>query len=100
VVEHFSFSGYVTGFDQSAIRDRAGLRRRLGYGEAERICIVSVGGSGVGADLLRRVIAAYPEAQQSIDSLRMVVVAGPPDRLRDRLAQRDRACTAPIRTAC
>jgi len=75
--EHFSFSGYITGFDRSAISDRAALRRSLGYGEAERICVVSVGGSGVGADLLTRVIAAYPEAQQRIENLRMVVVAGP-----------------------
>ena len=76
-VDHFSFSGYLTGLDQSAIRDRAGLRRRLGYGDDERICVVTVGGSGVGADLLRRVIAAYPEARQRIDGLRMFVVAGP-----------------------
>jgi pimeloyl-ACP methyl ester carboxylesterase/predicted glycosyltransferase len=76
-VEHFSFSGYVTGFDQSAIQDRTRLRRQLGYGDGERICVVSVGGSGVGADLLRRVIAAYPEAEKRIEGLRMIVVAGP-----------------------
>jgi len=76
-IEHFSFSGYVTGFDQSTISDRARLRHSLGYGDEERICVVSVGGSGVGADLLRRVIAAYPEARQRIDGLRMIVVAGP-----------------------
>ncbi len=75
--EHFSFSGYITGFDRSAISDRAALRRSLGYREDERICVVSVGGSGVGADLLSRVIAAYPQAQQHIENLRMVVVAGP-----------------------
>jgi pimeloyl-ACP methyl ester carboxylesterase/predicted glycosyltransferase len=76
-VEHFSFSGYVTGFDRSAIQDRTRLRRQLGYGDDERICVVSVGGSGVGADLLRRVIAAYPEARRRVDGLRMIVVAGP-----------------------
>jgi hypothetical protein len=27
------------------------------------VCIVTVGGSGVGGHLLRRVIAAYPEAK-------------------------------------
>jgi predicted glycosyltransferase len=59
--EHFSFSGYITGFDWSAISDRAALRRSLGYGEAERTCVVSVGGSGVGADLLTRVIAPTPK---------------------------------------
>jgi predicted glycosyltransferase len=75
-VEHFSFSGYITGFPPASIHDRAALRRQLGYRDHERICVVSVGGSGVGSDLLRRVIAAYPEARQDIDGLRMVVVAG------------------------
>jgi pimeloyl-ACP methyl ester carboxylesterase/predicted glycosyltransferase len=76
-VEHFSFSGYITGFPPSSIHHRADLRRQLGYREDERICVVSVGGSGVGSDLLQRVIAAYPEARKRIDGLRMVVVAGP-----------------------
>src|SRR5207302_2845002 len=43
----------------------------------ERVCIVTVGGSGVGGDLLRRVIAAFPEAKRLVPELRMVVVAGP-----------------------
>jgi predicted glycosyltransferase len=76
-VEHFSFSGYITGFNQSSVHDRTALRHRLGYDDDERICVVSVGGSGVGGDLLRRVIAAYPEAQDRVDGLRMIVVAGP-----------------------
>jgi predicted glycosyltransferase len=41
------------------------------------VCIVTVGGSGVGADLLRRVIAAYPAAKERTPDLRMIVVAGP-----------------------
>ena len=36
-----------------------------------------MGGSGVGADLLRRVIAAFPEAKRRVPELRMIVVAGP-----------------------
>ena len=43
----------------------------------EQVCIVTVGGSGVGADLLRRVIDAFPEAKQRVPELRMIVVAGP-----------------------
>jgi predicted glycosyltransferase len=38
---------------------------------------VTVGGSGVGGHLLRRVIAAYPEAKALVPDLRMIVVAGP-----------------------
>jgi pimeloyl-ACP methyl ester carboxylesterase len=75
--EHYGFAGYVTGFDPAEFADRAALRSELGYREDEQVCIVSVGGSGVGADLLRRVIAAYPEAKQQVPALRMVVVAGP-----------------------
>ena len=41
------------------------------------MCIVTVGGSGVGGDLLRRVIASFPEAKELVPALRMVVVAGP-----------------------
>jgi pimeloyl-ACP methyl ester carboxylesterase/predicted glycosyltransferase len=75
--EHFSFAGYVTGFDPAELGDRERLRHDLGYGDDEQVCIVTVGGSGVGGDLLRRVIAAYPEAQEMVPALRMVVVAGP-----------------------
>ena len=71
--EHYDFAGYVTGFDPAALGDRA----ELGYRDDERVCIVTVGGSGVGAHLLRRVIAAFPEAKERVPDLRMVVVAGP-----------------------
>ncbi|MDX6696980.1 MAG: hypothetical protein QOE65_377 [Solirubrobacteraceae bacterium] len=72
--EHFDFSGYVTGFDPL---DREAARAALGYGETEKVCVVTVGGSGVGADLLRRVIAAHPEARAAVPGLRTIVVAGP-----------------------
>ncbi|HEY2719546.1 MAG TPA: alpha/beta fold hydrolase [Solirubrobacteraceae bacterium] len=74
---HFDFTGYVTGFDPAELGDRSRLRAELGYGDDERVCIVTVGGSGVGADLLRRVIAAFPEAKERVPQLRMIVVAGP-----------------------
>ncbi len=74
---HYDFSGYVTGFDPADFADREKLRRELGYRPGEQVCIVTVGGSGVGADLLRRVMAAFPEARQRVPDLRMVVVAGP-----------------------
>jgi pimeloyl-ACP methyl ester carboxylesterase/predicted glycosyltransferase len=75
--EHFSFAGYVTGFDPSDFRDRTALRNELGYGADEQVCIVTVGGSGVGSHLLRRVIEAFPEAKRQVPALRMVVVTGP-----------------------
>src|SRR5205807_4072397 len=82
--EHYSFAGYVTGFEPADFADREALRAELGYAPDERVCVVTVGGSGVGADLLRRVIAAYPEAKRGAPDLRMIVVAGPridPDSL-------------------
>jgi pimeloyl-ACP methyl ester carboxylesterase/predicted glycosyltransferase len=75
--KHFDFAGYVTGFDPAAFGERQALRAELGYGENERVCIVTVGGSGVGADLLRRVIDAYPLAAAEVPGLRTIVVAGP-----------------------
>jgi pimeloyl-ACP methyl ester carboxylesterase len=74
---HYDFAGYVTGFAADAAGDRDRLRTELGYRPDERICIVSVGGSGVGAPLLRRVMEAYPDAKALVPGLRMVVVAGP-----------------------
>jgi pimeloyl-ACP methyl ester carboxylesterase/predicted glycosyltransferase len=74
---HFDFVGYVTGFDPADVADRAAIRAELGYRDDEKVCIVTVGGSGVGKDLLRRAIAAYPEAKKQTPELRMIVVAGP-----------------------
>jgi pimeloyl-ACP methyl ester carboxylesterase len=75
--EHYSFPGYVTGFDPAEFGDREALRADLGYRRDEQVCIVTVGGSGVGGDLLRRVIASYPDTKERVPALRMVVVAGP-----------------------
>src|SRR5262249_8142637 len=71
--EHDSYAGHGTGFSARDLADRAAL----GYGDNEKVCIVTVGGSGVGGHLLRRVIDAFPEAKERVPSLRMVVVAGP-----------------------
>ena len=57
----------------------------MGYAPDEQVCIVTVGGSGVGGHLLRRVIEAFPAAKERVPALRMVVVAGPridPETLR------------------
>ncbi|HEX2362359.1 MAG TPA: alpha/beta fold hydrolase [Jiangellaceae bacterium] len=75
--EHYSFTDYITGFDPDDFADRAALRHELGYRDDEQVCIVTVGGSGVGGHLLRRVIEAFPEAKRRVPALRMVVVTGP-----------------------
>jgi pimeloyl-ACP methyl ester carboxylesterase/predicted glycosyltransferase len=81
---NFEFAGYVTGFDPRSLGDRDELRHDLGYRPDEKVCIVSVGGSGVGGDLLRRVISSFDDAKRQVPELRMIVVAGPridPDSL-------------------
>jgi hypothetical protein len=75
--EEFDFAGYVTGFDPTELADREALRVELGYRPDERVCLVTVGGSGVGESLLRRVLDAVPTVRRTAGDLRFVVVAGP-----------------------
>lgn len=83
--KHFDFSGFVTGSDPVSAADRARLRAELGWAPDERVCVVTVGGSGVGSHLIRRVAQAYDAARDAVPGLRMVVVTGPridPDVIR------------------
>jgi UDP:flavonoid glycosyltransferase YjiC (YdhE family) len=41
------------------------------------VCIVTVGGSAVGAPLIRRILQSVPLARARVPELRVVVVAGP-----------------------
>jgi pimeloyl-ACP methyl ester carboxylesterase/predicted glycosyltransferase len=83
VEEHFDFSGYVLAPDAGPC-DREKLRAELGFRADERVCVVTVGGSGVGGALLGRVIEAFPDARRRVPELRMIAVCGPridPDSL-------------------
>jgi UDP:flavonoid glycosyltransferase YjiC (YdhE family) len=75
--DHYGFSGYITGFDPEEFADREALRAELGYRLDEKVCFVTVGGTGVGASLLRRVVSSFPMAEKLVPGLRMVVVTGP-----------------------
>jgi pimeloyl-ACP methyl ester carboxylesterase/predicted glycosyltransferase len=75
--DHFTFSGYITGFTPPDADEVAGIRHDLGFEEGEKVCVVTVGGSGVGQDLLEKVISAYPIAKAQMPELRMIAVAGP-----------------------
>jgi pimeloyl-ACP methyl ester carboxylesterase/predicted glycosyltransferase len=75
--DHYDFAGHVTGFDPREVSDRERLRAELGYAPGEQVCVVGVGGSGVGRALLERVMAAFPHARERVPTLRMIVVAGP-----------------------
>ncbi len=85
--EHYAFTGYITGFDPAALGEREALRAALGYRPGEKVCVVAVGGSGVGSCLLSRVVDAFPAAKAKTPELRMIAVAGPridPARFRRR----------------
>jgi pimeloyl-ACP methyl ester carboxylesterase len=75
---HYQFTGgYIFGHDQPAAGDREELRRQFGFGESEKVCIASVGGSAVGTALLSRLMQAFPAARRRVPGLRMIAVAGP-----------------------
>jgi hypothetical protein len=75
--DHYDFPGYITGFQPVSPAEREELRHELGYRPDEKVCLVTVGGSGVGHHLLKRVMAAFPTAKRSLPELRMIVVCGP-----------------------
>ncbi|MFC7496126.1 MULTISPECIES: glycosyltransferase [unclassified Nocardioides] len=75
--QHYDFPGYITGFDPPSADEVASARRGLGCRDDELLCLVSVGGSGVGEPLLRRVLDAVPPARDRLPALRFVVVTGP-----------------------
>ena len=75
--QNFEFSGYITGFDPLDVADRERLRAALGYRPDELVCVVTVGGSGVGGHLVRRVVDAAPAARRLAGNLRFEVVVGP-----------------------
>ena len=77
VPRHFDFAGYIIGEHPQTFGHRAELRERLGYRPDQRVCIVTVGGSAVGAHLIRRILQSYPMARARLPELRMIVVAGP-----------------------
>jgi predicted glycosyltransferase len=77
VPRHFDFAGYIIGEHPERFGSREDLRQALGYRPDERVCIVTVGGSSVGANLIRRILQAYPAAAAKLPRLRLIVVAGP-----------------------
>ncbi len=74
---HYDFCGYIPAPGVAAPPDRETLRAQLGWGPAETICVVAVGGTAVGAPLLRLAVRALPALRERIADLRMIAVAGP-----------------------
>ena len=74
---NYRFSGGYVVEMEPGTEDRAHLRHELGYRDGEVVAVASVGGSGVGAALLARLIEAFPAARRRIPGLRLIAVAGP-----------------------
>jgi predicted glycosyltransferase len=73
--QRYDFAGYVLGGGGAVDRDEA--RAALGWQAGEPVCVVAVGGSGVGTALLRRLAEAHPAAARRVPGLRTVLVTGP-----------------------
>ena len=74
---HFDFTGYITGSAAPDDPARTSARAALGLSADAPLCVVTVGGSGVGASLLQRVLDAVPHARRLLPGLQFLVVAGP-----------------------
>ena len=75
--QNFQFCGYVTDSRPASAPERVALRRKLGLGPDERVCVVTVGGTAVGESLLRRVLDAAAIARRREPALHFLVVTGP-----------------------
>ncbi len=75
--QHFDFSGYVLPFDPAELADTERLRRELGYDPDRPLIVASVGGSGVGIHLLRRIAAGFARLRRDLPEARLLLVCGP-----------------------
>jgi predicted glycosyltransferase len=74
---YYHFVGYTFPFDPADYSDKKKVRAALGYDEERPLVVCSVGGTSVGADLLRLCAASYPHIQERLEDVRMMLVCGP-----------------------
>ena len=77
IERHFDFPGYVLPFDPADYADPERQRRELGLDPSRPLIVASVGGSGVGIHLLRRIAAAFAELRKDVPEARLLLVCGP-----------------------
>ncbi len=75
--EHFEAVGYVTPLNPEDYVDTRQARQRLGYDPDQPLVILTVGGTGVGASLLRTAMEAWPLVYRERPDAHCVAVAGP-----------------------
>jgi UDP:flavonoid glycosyltransferase YjiC (YdhE family) len=76
-LRHYNFVGYAFPFDPGGYAEKKVARDALGYDTERPLVVCSVGGTAVGADLLRLCAASYPYIRERVGDLRMVLVCGP-----------------------
>ena len=76
IERHFDFPGYVLPFDPADYADTERLRRELGHDPNRPLLVASVGGSGVGVHLLRRIAKAFAELRKDVPKARRMDVEG------------------------
>ena len=74
---HFDFAGYVLPFVPAELADSERLRRELGHDPELPLIVATVGGSGVGGHLLRRIAAAFGLLRRDVPEARLLLVCGP-----------------------
>jgi len=74
---YYHFVGYVFPFDPADYADKEKVRSELAYDEDRPLIVCAVGGTAVGADLLRLCAASYPHIQERVGDVQMVLVCGP-----------------------
>jgi UDP:flavonoid glycosyltransferase YjiC (YdhE family) len=74
---HYHFVGYAFPFDPADYADKEKVRSALGYDTEHPLVVCTVGGTAIGADLLRLCAASYPYIQERAGDVRMVLVCGP-----------------------
>jgi pimeloyl-ACP methyl ester carboxylesterase/predicted glycosyltransferase len=77
IESHFDFPGYVLPFDPADYADTERLRSELGHDPTRPFIVASVGGSGVGIHLLRRIAAAFRELRKDVPDAQLLLVCGP-----------------------
>ena len=75
-IKNLDFVGYILTFDPTEYKDKAKVRKLLGYGE-EPLIICSIGGTSAGKSLLDLCAKAYPLLKKELPKLRMILVCGP-----------------------
>jgi hypothetical protein len=73
----YHFVGYTFGFDPADYVDKKKVRAALGYDNERTLVVCTVGGTSVGADLLRLCASSYPHIQERVGDVRRCSCADP-----------------------